>query len=580
MGPGNAAKVSPACYALGSRSLEMRFGLPLILMLAACGSEPKLETVPWKPVDIRLEAAADHPWWSFPVRATWTHETSGEVLEIDGVWDGGRTWLIRFAPPGPGSWRYRTQSEDSGLDGRSGSVEARPPTQQELDGNPNLRGGLRASADGRYFERADGTPFLLLADTLWAGNTARAGLGERGDGPFFKYIEDRKSKGFTTVLMSVMHAVGDYPDEPAGHANEGGHVLLDRDFERLNPEYFAYSDRRWQALHDAGFAIASPFAWWGKTQNCIFDAEQSRKLAAYFAARYGAFNVIWALAGEYQYTFRDCGWTEADIDALGAAVQARNPYRRPVSIHPSGQTRWEDGHGVQSSRPFQASSWLDHHWLQTGQSVDRMYNIVGRAEENSALEPARPVFCSEAYYERSDDPDGAYHSRWQAWTALLSGCAGYGYGAQGVWQFRDPEHQEPGKLVPHTAEWREAIDFEGSRQAGLVAKALGGLPWHRFEPARESVLVDGRPAGKPTPEDLTPPTHAEIPGELHAVYLPRGNAGRRVQVAGEESFALRWVDPRTGESRDGGALEAVDGMLPLPVRPAPVEDWVAILEAR
>lgn len=554
--------------------------LAAALALAACGSETARETVQWRPADVRLEAAGDHPWWSFPVRATWTHEQSGETLEVDGVWDGGREWLIRFAAPEAGVWRFETASEDAGLDGRSGVVQAAAPAAEALAANPNLRGQVRPSADGRRFEYADGTPFLLLADTLWAGNTARAGLGEDRDGPFFQYLDDRQEKGFTAVLMQTIHGFGDYPEDPEGHANEGGHLFVDRDFERLNADYLEYTDRRWKVLFERGLVVASPFLWWGKTQTCVFDPGQARKLAGYLAARYGAFNVIWALSGEYQYTFRDCGWTQQDIDTLGEAVQAHNPYRRPLSIHPSGQTRWGEPHGVQSSRPFQGSEWLDHHWLQTGQSVDRMFNIVTRAEENRALEPARPVFCAEAYYDRADDPEGAYHSRWEAWTALLSGCAGYGYGAQGMWQFRDSSNEEPGKTVAPVAEWREVIGLEGSRQAGLVAKVLGKLPWYRLTPEREAVLVDGAPAGKPSAEDLTPPTHAEIPGELHVVYVPRGNAGRRVEVVGAGGSDLRWVDPRTGDSLDGGRVEAVDGKLPLPERPAAEEDWVAILEAR
>ena len=561
-----------------------RFAAALtILILTACsGQAPEREPIPgrvWKSSTVVFGSVPGHKWWEFPARAVWTHQETGKQIEVEAFWVRGDRWAIRFAPPLPGLWTYELESEEPSLDGLTGGLEATAPTDAEIQANANARGPIRPSANGRYFEHADGTPFLMLADTLWAGNTARAGFDTQTGGPFRDYLKDRKARGFTTILMGAVHGFGDYPDDPTGHANEGGHLFLNQDFERLNPDYLEAMDDRWLELHSRGFAIASPLAWWGKTDNCVFDAEQARKLAEYFAVRYGSFNVIWALSGEYQYTFRDCGWTEADIDALGEAVQRRNPYRRPVSIHPSGQTRWEAPHGVQSSRPFQESSWLDHHWLQTGQSVDRMFNIVERAEENRALEPVRPVFCSEAYYERFDDPDGAYHSRWQAWTAMLSGCAGYGYGAQGVWQFRDESHEEPGKLVPHTAEWREAIHFEGARQAGIVAKVLGELPWHLLEPAREAALVDGAPSGKPTAEDLTPPTHASIPGELHVLYIPRGNAGKAIEIVARGALELRWVDPRSGESREGGKLEPKGGKLPLPQRPAPGEDWVAILEA-
>ena len=67
------------------------------------------------------------------------------------------------------------------------------------------------------------------------------------------------------------------------------------------------------------------------------------------------------------------------------------------------------------------------------------------------------MFCSESYYERVGDPETAYHTRWQVWTAFLNGAAGYGYGAQGVWQFLDPEDAagETGKKTSESAPWRD-----------------------------------------------------------------------------------------------------------------------------
>ena len=44
---------------------------------------------------------------------------------------------------------------------------SQPPTPAELERNPNLRGQIRIAPNGRTFEYADGTPFFLLADTLW-----------------------------------------------------------------------------------------------------------------------------------------------------------------------------------------------------------------------------------------------------------------------------------------------------------------------------------------------------------------------------------------------------------------------------
>ncbi|MBN1513308.1 MAG: DUF4038 domain-containing protein, partial [Phycisphaerae bacterium] len=406
----------------------------------------------WETVEITLQAAEAHAD-SHGGEQVWVDlEGPGFSKRCHAFWDGGNTFRVRVQATAPGAWTWRSgsQVEDPGLSGQSGTFEAVAWTEAEKRAHPNRRGQVRIAAGGRHFEYADGTPFLLLADTLWAGNTARCGLGNDGDGPFFQYLADRRAKGFTAVLMQYIHGYGDYPDAQA-HRNEGGYAFADRDPARLNPAYFQALDRRMQALSEAGFVAAVPAMWWGKTKNCLFSPEEARRISIYCAARYGTFNALWSLSGEYQYTFADCGWTPADFSALGAAVQRHNPWGHPLSIHPSGRTDWKAPHGSQSSSPFHGESWLDHHWLQTGQSVDRLFNIVTRLTENRALIPAVPIFCSEACYERASDPDGAYHTRWQVWTALLNGAAGYGYGAHGVWQFLDPSdpQRETGKVTAH-----------------------------------------------------------------------------------------------------------------------------------
>lgn len=131
--------------------------------------------------------------------------------------------------------------------------------------------------------------------------------------------------------------------------------------------------------------------WWGKTKKSEFDIKWAKRVSAYCAVRYGACNSLWCLSGEYQYTFRDCHWTEESLNDLRRTVQSHNPNHHPLSIHPSARLDWLPPHNCQSSRLFHRSGCLDHNWLQTGQSIDRMHNIVSRAAENRSLAPSRPV---------------------------------------------------------------------------------------------------------------------------------------------------------------------------------------------
>ncbi len=572
---------NPQSGARGFVVFALAAGLLLFARVAAASAPPPVRATVWQPFEISLTASRDHPWWEFPVRAAFQHQSSGESLAVEGYWDGERRWIIRAALPQPGLWTWQTESADGGLGGQTGQIEAAAPSSEQLKANPNFRGQIRIAAGGRYFEYADGTPFFLLADTLWAGNTARCGLTPDGTGPFADYLADRKAKNFTAVLMQLIHGYGDYPDGQA-HRNEGGYAFFERNPAHLNPAYFQMLDRRMRYLWEQGFVAATPTMWWGKTKKALFSPDDARRLSAYCAVRYGAFNTLWCLSGEYQYTFRDNGWKPSDITAIGLEMQRHNPFRRPLSIHPSGQITWTPPHNVQSSRPFHGEPWIDHHWLQTGQSLDRVFNIPLRLAENRTLEPPMPVFCSEACYETVGQKESAYHARWQAWTAFLNGAAGYGYGAQGLWQFYDPTDPkgEPGKTTNHSrATWREALRLPGSACVGHTRTLLTSLEWHRLEPRRDALEVEGKPNPMPTSTDLAPPHAAVIAGRTWVVYLPRGNADRSIVLrkGPSQPVTARWFDPRSGQYAGKPiALAAADGALPAPPNPAG-EDWVLVL---
>lgn len=553
-----------------------------VLIACLCTAGAAAPARVWETVEIGLRAADTHPDPVGGVEVWVDLEGPGFSKRVYGFWDGENDFRVRVTATAPGTWRWRSGSlpEDRGLAAKSGAFQAAPWTEAEKKANPNRRGPIRAAAGGRHFEYADGTPFFLLADTLWAGNTARCGLGPGRDGPFFEYLSGRLAKGFTAVLMQAIHGYGDYPEAQA-HRNEGGYALLDRDPSRLNPAYFQALDTRVRALWERGLVLASPVMWWGKTNKCLFKPQDAERIAGYIAARYGTFNLLWSVSGEYQYTFKDCGWTPADLSRLGAAIGQRNSWRHPVSIHPSGRVHWPAPHNVQSSRPFHGEPWIDHHWLQTGQELKLVPNIVARLAENRALEPAMPVFCSESSYERAADPDSAYHARWQAWTAFLNGAAGYGYGAHGVWQFLDPADPEgePGKMTAHPpVPWRKAIRLPGSEQVGHVRMLLS-LGWPDLEPRRDALRLDGGPNPLPAADDLTPPHAARIGKGTWVVYVPRGNAGREIAFADPPpgKHTAQWFDPRTGRFTAPPALWRAE-QRGLPSLPDPEsEDWVLVV---
>lgn len=119
-------------------------------------------------------------------------------------WAGEQEWRVRFAPRLEGIYRWRTVCTDTSntsLHGVEGTLTVTP-----YQGHNRLlqRGGLQVSADRRYLQHRDGTPFLWLGDTWWMGLCKRLSF----PGDFQVLTADRVQKGFTVIQI----VAGLYPD--------------------------------------------------------------------------------------------------------------------------------------------------------------------------------------------------------------------------------------------------------------------------------------------------------------------------------------------------------------------------------
>ncbi|MBI4532248.1 MAG: DUF5060 domain-containing protein, partial [Candidatus Latescibacteria bacterium] len=96
-------------------------------------------------------------------------DPDGEEKRVPTFWAGEQTWRVRYASPKVGTYRYRSVCSDesnSDLHGQEGVLEVTP-----YEGNNPLlqHGPLRMSANRRYVEHLDDTPFFWLGDTWWMG---------------------------------------------------------------------------------------------------------------------------------------------------------------------------------------------------------------------------------------------------------------------------------------------------------------------------------------------------------------------------------------------------------------------------
>ncbi len=493
----------------------------------------------------------------------------GEIQRVPAFWAGGNVWRVRYASPEPGRHAYRSESSDTGnpdLHDLQGELEVAPYT----GANPLFEHGpLQVSESRRYLEHLDGTPFFWLADTWWMGLCKRLGW----PGEFEELTADRVGKGFSVIQI----VAGLYPDMPAFDergANEGG-FPWERDYARIHPEYFDMADLRIDYLVRNGL-VPCILGCWGYHLPWLGIARMKQHWRN-LVARWGAYPVVWCLAGEgsmpyylseskdEDLAFQKRGWTE-----LGRYVHQVDPFHRPLSIHPSTAAR----------HTLEDAGVLDFDMLQTGHGDRRsLPNTVKLATESYATEPRMPMLNSEVCYEGIGEQCRQEVQRLMFWASVLCGACGHTYGANGIWQVN--RREQPYGPSPHgmawgNTPWDRAARLPGSAQLGLAKRLLERYEWWRFEPHPEWVEPHW------TENDPLLPYAAGIPGEVRVIYWPCLWGIPEVKAveldAGYRAFLFNPVD---GAERDLGVVTPDpqgDWSLPL-ARPPIYQDWVLVLES-
>jgi hypothetical protein len=346
----------------------------------------------------------------------------------------------------------------------------------------------------------------------------------------------------------------------------------------------------------------------------IMGRERAEQHWRYLVARYAAYPVVWCLAGEVQMGVyanqrargaalaadlaeQASGWT-----AIGRTVRRIDPYRNLITTHPAAPDNGPD-YLVDDHAPVPGSGRsvlleddvLDFDMLQPGhygfQLLDKMVEIVGRAV---ALAPRMPVVNAETNYEGIAGSSWQDQQRFQFWTSMLDDCAGYTYGAAGIWQFWTKKEFSKGGDSDNVENagggpWEEVMHLPGSAQVGIGRRFLQALPWGRFERIDEpEVVARGRRSS----------FASGIPGSIAVYYVPSGlepDSSCGILVGGERrNFWWRlclpirvpegeleayWFDPRTGEETPIGPVRAEAGLWTPPPKPS-LLDWVLVVVDR
>lgn len=490
---------------------------------------------------------------------------SHQKLVREAYWDGENSYKVSVALTEVGTWNYiLCADEDTGLNQVCGELEC-IPYEGELD--IYKHGFLKISDDRRYFTYNDGTPFFWLGDTHWEFS-----YGERWDesnhptmtSQFKGMVDKRFEQGYTIYQTNLR-----------SDAMMGGDKKYWSEYGTLpNIEFYQNElDRRMKYIADKGIVNALGFAWFMSILN---NQEVYKNLARYFIARYGAYPMVWILAGEVGgYDLKTQSMFLEGWKPIAQYLYEMDTYHQPSTAHYTNE------------RPF-AHYYHDEDWfmftLNQGGHGDYVVS-VNDYKEFMKKYGDKPFVEGEAFYEFCStlEENGtrlctADMVRRVAYLTMQSGGCGYTYGAQGIWDIYwekgDPQYIG-GVFNKFEIPWYIAIDGIGGEQMGYMKKFYMDQKFWTLYPYQAGDDVQGDPFGKKMPL-ITVSKDAK-----HWVFYYPEACRKSSSIKGfnNESYTMCWFNPRTGQYSEKEEFTVTNGEWKFPSKPD-MYDWCLVVKEK
>jgi len=506
-----------------------------------------------------------------------SHGRSGRTLTIPAFWDGGDRFAVRFAPPEPGRWTWKSVCpDDPALDGRRGTLRCR---RYQGPLAVYRHGFIQARKGTKYLMYADGTPFFYLGDTHWTLYTE-----DLSDDHFKRIVRRRLEQGFTVIQS-----------EPIGAPFQ----LQDGRVDAGDIEGFRKADAYYRFIADAGLVHANAQFFFTSelTEELSSDEDALKAISRYWVARFGVYPVLWTLAQEVDndfyaelggrfYDYRDNPWVK-----IAGYIHAADAYSHPLSAHQENAVNTSvtgagtepeesraDGNGVSVFLPQDVSERTGHSWWAAQWSPP--------LHETPTPEAIRDYWSSE---RPAVNYEGRYCGLWtldfgsraQGWISFLSGFCGYGYGAADIWYYQgaqgvtDTSFDGVEYITPQrkSVPWQESLEFPSALQMKYLRSYLESIDWWNLTP-----VLPGDPVFR---DASGAAVYARTPG-VHLLYFYGKNTrtGSISTLSSGTGMDVRWYNPRSGAFLEASRpVREADGYWSLPAKPDG-EDWVLEIRTR
>lgn len=365
--------------------------IAILLALAAQSFPSTAER--WGVFEVVLSGpSSGNPYVDVSLSATFTRNGASKVVE--GFYDGGGVYKIRFMPTEEGAWSFTTSSNAAALAGRTGSFTATSP------GSGN-RGPVRVR-DQFHFRYEDGTPYHSIGTTCYNWTNQTPSLQDQT-------VQTLAGQRFNKIRMLIFPKYYVHnTDPPAVWPFEGSPGAWN--FDRPVYAFWRNFETRVRQLRDLGIEadiiVNNPYdEAWGLSEIKHHRAREDRHWR-HVIARLSAYrNVWWSMCNEYEFW----GMPESYWDAMFQLFRDSDPYGHLRGIHNAFQV-------YDHSKP-----WVTHASLQAQDGsfpYDRTRELRARW--------GKPIVWDEVKYE-GDIPEfwgrlSPQEMTERFWTGLVDGA--------------------------------------------------------------------------------------------------------------------------------------------------------------
>lgn len=409
----------------------------------ARGFQPRVEKWGIQEIILKSSKSYSNPFADVHLECEFRPAHRDHAIVAEGFYDGDNTWKVRLMPTVEGEWTYQTRSNDSDLNGKTGSFSCSPPRADNH--------GPVGIQNQYHFGFADGTPLFVLGTTLYNWVHRDAALQRQT-------LDTLKQNPFNKVRFCIFPKWYPYNHvEPPRYpyVKTGANKF---DFERFNPAYFQHIEKRLTDLEALGIQadliLFHPYDRWGFSK---MTPAQDDAYLHYLIARLASFrNVWWTMANEWDFMKPAKNW-----DHIFQTVHKADPYGHLRGIH-NGRV-WYD-----HSKP-----WVTHCDLQQ-QGGDTYATTLG-----ARLKYRKPVLMDEYGYE------GNNMMHWGSLTGRRESSRHWGVTMAGGYASHGETYVHPGDILW----WAVGGQLVGESPARLqfLKQLLSNTPYQQLQPLPDAV---------------------------------------------------------------------------------------------